>query len=260
MRSQLRVPILLGSAALLLIAVAAVIFVSEDTVLGRQSDPVVIDDGQVYEREASISIEEAISIALNHADGKVDDVDLKHRGGTLVYDIEIGDTDIVIDANDGTVIHIDHDDDDDDRNGNAAGNTTSTADIISQDEAVSIARTVAEGDVRKIELDEDDGRLEYEIEIGNYDIEIDAVTGEILDVDHDDDDDRDDVPAGIVTTSDMISQDEAIEIARTVADGNLHKVELDEDDGRLEYEIEIGNYDVEIDAITGEILDVDYDD
>lgn len=188
MRSMMRVPVLLGSVALLLIAVAAVVFISGDTALGREDDPVVVDDGKQIESTTNISVEEAVTIALNHANGKVDDVDIKQRGSDVFYDIEVGDTDVLINATDGSVIRIDRDDDDDDdkRGDTSSGKASQFGNIISTDEAIAIARTVASGDVREIELDEDDGRLEYEIEIGNYDVEIDAHTGEILDVDHDD--------------------------------------------------------------------------
>lgn len=60
---------------------------------------------------------------------------------------------------------------------------TSTT-LISQEQAVKIAKTKASGQVKKVDIDEDDNRLVYEIEIRNgkteYEFEIDAVTGAIL--------------------------------------------------------------------------------
>lgn len=64
---------------------------------------------------------------------------------------------------------------------------------ISKAEAINIAYTVAKGTVIKTELDTDDGRTTYEIELrdGNieYDVEIDATNGKILKFEQDFEDD-----------------------------------------------------------------------
>ena len=62
--------------------------------------------------------------------------------------------------------------------------------IISSDEAKTIALKLANGRITEFELDEDDGRLVYEIEIKTKDveheIEIDAYTGKVLEHEIDD--------------------------------------------------------------------------
>lgn len=64
----------------------------------------------------------------------------------------------------------------------------------------------------------------------------------------------------------VINEEKAIEIAKSEFPGTLVSMELDRDDGRLIYEIEIVNgneeAEIEIDAYTGEILvlDIDIDD
>lgn len=62
----------------------------------------------------------------------------------------------------------------------------------------------------------------------------------------------------------VISRQQAINIALSKFSGKVEDVELDDDDGRLIYEIEIENGDkeaeFEIDAITGKILSIEYDD
>lgn len=68
---------------------------------------------------------------------------------------------------------------------------------ISKEEAIQIALKQFSGKVEDVELDKDDGRLIYEIEIessrGEAEIEIDAYTGKVLvvDIDLEDDDDDD---------------------------------------------------------------------
>ena len=66
---------------------------------------------------------------------------------------------------------------------------------ISPEEAKTIALKLANGEITDFELDEDDGRLIYEIEIktkdSEHEIKIDAYTGKVLEheIDQDDDDD-----------------------------------------------------------------------
>lgn len=66
--------------------------------------------------------------------------------------------------------------------------------VITEKRAIEIAQAKAKGTVTDIELDEDDNRLIYEIEIRNgkmeYDFEIDAKTGDIIKYEEDLDDDR----------------------------------------------------------------------
>lgn len=68
------------------------------------------------------------------------------------------------------------------------------AQVISQEKAIQIALSKANGKVTDIELDKDDNHLVYEIEIRNgkmeYDFDIDAKTGAILKYEEDLDDDQ----------------------------------------------------------------------
>ena len=129
----------------------------------------------------------------------------------------------------------------------------------------------------KTQTDWDDGRLVYEVEFvtgnGNvwkeYDYEIDANTGRILDVDYDAETVYDTgVSNGNAATALETAKKTALEHAGlTASQVQFVKAQTDRDDGRLIYEIEFvvksGNvwkeYDYEIDASTGRILDFDYD-
>jgi len=120
----------------------------------------------------------------------------------------------------------------------------------------------------KQRLEREDGRQVYDIEFytsdyKEYDYEIDAATGLILEVDYD----ADSFTPPDPSVTGTISQDKAREIALAQVPGatakNMTKLTLDRDDGRLIYEIEIRyngmEYDFEINAADGVILDMDMD-
>ena len=123
----------------------------------------------------------------------------------------------------------------------------------------------------KAKLDRDDGRLEYEVEFYSgsreYDYDIDARTGTILDRDWELDDYYLDVSQSGATVDDIISAEKAQSIAQGQAPSTARvvKCELDRDDGRWVYEVELRDgrveYECDINAVTGVILDweVDYD-
>lgn len=131
----------------------------------------------------------------------------------------------------------------------------------------------------KVKLDDDDGKLVYDVEFykGNveYDYEIDAKTGKIREKDKD-------IEDYIIPTKNQANQDTTssksakgnigAEKAKSIAlkDAGLKanqvsfvKAKLDNDDGRTVYDVEFyGNhveYDYEIDAKTGKILEKDKD-
>ena len=153
--------------------------------------------------------------------------------------------------------------------GSTAGNAK-----ISMSEAYEIAlnhagRTADEVVIVERELSQDDGRLEYEIEFiyrsgssyTEYDYEIDANTGAIVSNDRDAEHYR-----GTQTTA-STSAERAKQIALNQVSGatasNIRDFDIDEDDGRLEYEIKIWHngveYEFTIDASTGNIIERETD-
>ena len=100
-----------------------------------------------------------------------------------------------------------------------------------------------------------------------YDYEIDAGTGAILSRDYDAEYYTRPSTGGSTDTSNLISADRAKEIAlgRAPSGAAVVKCELERDDGRYLYEIEMRSgrteYSCDVDASTGAIYDwdVDYD-
>ena len=153
--------------------------------------------------------------------------------------------------------------------GSTAGNAK-----ISMSEAYEIAlnhagRTADEVVIVERELSQDDGRMEYEIEFiyksgssyTEYDYEIDANTGAIVSYDRDAEHYR-----GTQTTA-STSAERAKQIALSQVSGatasSIRDFDIDEDDGRLEYEVKIwyngAEYEFTIDASTGNIIERDTD-
>ena len=119
----------------------------------------------------------------------------------------------------------------------------------------------------QLKLDWDDGRAVYEVEFYSgsreYDYEIDALTGAVVDFDSDIEDYT--TPSD---SADLIGKDRAKELALKHAglsgkEVSFVRVELDRDDGRMFYEVEFYSgsreYDYEIDALTGAVVDFDSD-
>lgn len=114
----------------------------------------------------------------------------------------------------------------------------------------------------KCQLDWEDGVQVYEVEFFSrdgreYDYEISAATGAVVSVDYDA---ENYAPSG--ASGEEIGREKARSIALAKVPGaesaHVRKLELDRDDGRLLYEVEIRyngmEYEGEIDAYSGEIL------
>jgi uncharacterized membrane protein YkoI len=148
--------------------------------------------------------------------------------------------------------------------------TTAEPPKISVDQVKQIVlEKVPDATLTEIELDKDDGILTYNVEANNslnkYEFYIDANTGVILKFETDVIDDHTvattpSTSASALDEQAKISVDQVKQIVADKVPGAVIKeLELDECDGRLTYEVEAYNgqteYDFEIDAITGDILE-----
>ncbi|QGH35832.1 hypothetical protein GI584_18015 [Gracilibacillus salitolerans] len=171
---------------------------------------------------------------------------------------------------------------------------------LSEEEAKEKVSDQFSGKIMELELDEENNRKVYEVEIKgtdrDYELKIDAETGEILllnektgtlrdnsvakeeaadDQDNTDQEDKnetdnkDEQNEETKQQSDnanntLISAEEARSIATDQYPGTITDFEQDEDDGRYLYEIEIRTntheVDLEIDAYTGSIISISKDD
>lgn len=147
---------------------------------------------------------------------------------------------------------------------------------ITEEQAKEIAANhagVAVADVtfHSVSLEEDDGRRVYDVEFYSgsteYDYEIDAATGDILS--YDNDVENFSIPQQQSTATGSYIGEDAAKAAALQRAGltedqvRWEKCELDEDDGRFSYELEFSSgqheYECEVEAFTGEILNFEQD-
>ncbi len=159
------------------------------------------------------------------------------------------------------------------KTGGSAEKNGGTIDIanppVSFTEAVNIFKeNHPNAKVESVALDDDDGRLHYDFEgfdtEKEYEVEIDARTGKVTERETDPERDQDD----FIDFSAIISPEKALEIAsaRDEVKG-LHPTgwSLEADDGLQKYTIEYDkegdddDIDIKINAVTGEIMEVDRD-
>ncbi|MBU9720878.1 MULTISPECIES: PepSY domain-containing protein [Bacillaceae] len=132
--------------------------------------------------------------------------------------------------------------------------------------AKEIALEQIDGVIKEIELDSDDGIVYYEIEMktaqGEAELEIHAISGEVLSFSVDSK--KRSSKSNVLDLSSLIGIVEAKRIALDKVEGTVKEIELEKDDGRIYYDIEIktskGEVEIEIDARTGEIISIEYDD
>ncbi|MCH5279339.1 MAG: PepSY domain-containing protein [Christensenellaceae bacterium] len=254
---------------------------------------------------AYIGVDAAKRIVLDHAGISMSDVthlecELDCDNGRMVYDVEIKaggkEYDYKIDAENGSVLNYGSEIDDD-----LTPNPSQRPDpsqYIGEDAAKRIAlnhASLKESDVTRlrVKLDEDDDRVIYEVKFHangyEYDYEIDAANGKIVDYDKEWDDDATvntakptsapttAAPATAAPTTSSPAPSAYIGKARAKQIALAHagltedqvtglSVEFDYDHGRAVYEVDFYangyEYEYDIDARTGAIIDFDseYDD
>src|SRR3954447_17987300 len=161
---------------------------------------------------------------------------------------------------------------------------------ISIEEAETIALKEVKGIVDSVELKQKSDKVFYKVEVENddleYDVYIDAITGKVTSVNQDDqydddknddkyddnsdddlvgdDDDSSSVNANNTQINNTISQAQAIKIDEEAVNGKMTEIDKDQDDGLLQYEVELrtdrGKAEVDVDASTGKVLKVEFDD
>lgn len=71
---------------------------------GGPADAGNLDDGKDLLPQAGITIEQAITAAKTAATGDIGEIDLEDYNGKLVFNVDVGDQDVKVDASNGTVL------------------------------------------------------------------------------------------------------------------------------------------------------------
>ncbi|WP_037499853.1 PepSY domain-containing protein [Solirubrobacter soli] len=96
----------------LIVAAAAVTvtFAGGAVAFAGGSSPSRLDDGKELAGQAGITEAQAIAAARGAASGDLNEIDLEHRDGVLVYNVDVGSKDVKVDAATGKVLAVDADD------------------------------------------------------------------------------------------------------------------------------------------------------
>ncbi|MFN0146402.1 MAG: PepSY domain-containing protein [Dehalococcoidia bacterium] len=111
--------LVLGSSVVALLAIAATTttLATQGAFAGGNNDddgeaeaaPGTLDDGKELLPEAKVSIEDAIAAAKGAATGNLGEVDLEYWKTGLVFNVDIGDADVKVDALTGQVVGVETD-------------------------------------------------------------------------------------------------------------------------------------------------------
>ncbi len=63
-----------------------------------------LDDGTDLLPQARLTIPQAVAAAQTAASGKIGEIDLEHYRGRLVFNVDVGDADVKVDAATGVVV------------------------------------------------------------------------------------------------------------------------------------------------------------
>lgn len=133
-------------------------------------------------------------------------------------------------------------------------------DMLTNEEISKKAVAVVDGTVTKVEMEQKLRGTIYEVEVHKdgieYDLDMDAFTGEVLkneqskdDDDDDDDFNQSDLSNGTTdSTTFKVSMDEAIKLALKEVTGTINEVELESEHSKLFYKMEIEDGSKEVDV------------
>ncbi|QTD40456.1 PepSY domain-containing protein [Sporosarcina sp. Te-1] len=199
-----------------------------------------------------LTLQQAKELAVQQVGGHVTEIELEKKKSGPVYEVEVEsrgiEYELDIDALNGAVSV---------RKQQSHVPADVSGKLLSEEQAIAAAKKLASGKVVDIELDEDDDQYYYDIDLrdGNYayDVKVDAITGEIVTFEKEFKSGKNNKQSGQVLT-----KEEALAFAKKHAVGNVKKIELDREDGRRVYEIEMKDdqfkYEIDLDAVTGDLI------
>ncbi|MCA0970561.1 PepSY domain-containing protein [Halobacillus litoralis] len=148
------------------------------------------DDDRFQESDVSITQAEAEATATEEVGTlTIQEVEKDRDGDRYVYEIEGKEADVDVDANSGEVLKVDREDDSNDDNSSASNVTVNVTKEEAEQTAIDEVN-VENAKIVETELD-DDGHYEIELKDGQmeYEVKVDASTGDVLKSEKERDDD-----------------------------------------------------------------------
>lgn len=132
-----------------------------------------------YQSQAEVTLEQAKQTAEAAQNGIAIGIELDEENGSLVYEVEFVDADVLVDAVNGEVLSTEPENDASDREQDTQYQSLAT---VTLEQAMQTAEDAHSGTPVAINLDEEDGSLVYEVEFPDADVFVDAGNGEVLQV------------------------------------------------------------------------------
>ena len=172
-------------------ALAVALSLSAMLVYGCSNDSEVAtttDDQPVATQKDILSIDDIKAKALNEIEGgEVTSVEQDDKKGIRVYEVEVTTAEVkyelTYDATTGDLLKKEEERRDQTNNGDVATGDATKEFKVTEEQAKDIAmKKVGEGEISKFELDRSDEKYEIEIKTATmeYDVDIDANTGDIV--------------------------------------------------------------------------------
>ncbi len=163
------------------------------------SAPEDTGDGSAIQRDTDLagatftmSWTDALDAAAKNFDGDPVSLSLEWKRTAFAYGVElVSDTEsyeAVFDANTGKLMHEEVERESAEDVAEKRRGIIKPADLIDPGQAMSAAVAALPGAVEEWEIDDEDGRMSYEVQIitdtGDADVRVDAVSGEIIEIDN----------------------------------------------------------------------------
>lgn len=226
--------------------------------------------------------QDAVDKALEEYDGTIKQVEYDEDDGVYYYEIEIEngneDFEVKLNAEDLKVIEkeLDRDDDNNDDRDEVSAATTNkkSADTTNKEnvslekafgddkstEAVTVAKERFDGLLESVSYDEDDGVYHYEVQLESkteeYEVKLNAENLTVIEEEREsDNNERDYKKLEAANKEEIITFEKAVSLAKESVNGEIDEWEFDVDD--FKYEFEIGDYEIKINAKTGDVVEID---
>lgn len=159
------------------------------------------DEQKQLEKEAKLTKQESIDIALKEVQGSASDVELENEDGVVIYSVEITDDqgqkhEVAVDANTGKILKVEADDEESDKEDGQENDAEEQKRLekeatLTKDESTTIALKEVPGKVKDAALEDEDGVVVFAVDVidesgQEQEVLVDAKTGKVLQAEADD--------------------------------------------------------------------------